>query len=247
MSRALVAFCLCAGVIITGAVTPPLLATGEQTVPSAGRFKAGDKELRDWASSSPPPVYPRASLEKRITGVVVAVIRIDAKGTPEAAEIVQSPDAATGRAVQDAVMQWRFRPPFGAGGQGTLVFYFHLKGRDGVVLSPAEMREVTSPGAKNVKREDEPPTKHLTEAEFRALSTRPGTLLLDIRDRETFGEAHEKGAVNIPFDELLTRGPAELPVSRHVVIDCRDPLELCAMAVHWLHSSGFPQVSILRR
>jgi hypothetical protein len=32
----------------------------------------------------------------------------------------------------------------------------------------------------------------------------------DIRDRETFGEGHEKGAVNIPFEEVLLRGPAEL-------------------------------------
>jgi len=68
-----------------------------------------------------------------------------------------------------------------------------MKGRDGVVLNPAEMRAVISPGAKNVKREDEPPLKQITDAEFRALSTQSSTLLLDIRDRETFGEGHEKG------------------------------------------------------
>jgi hypothetical protein len=43
------------------------------------------------------------------------------------------------------------------------------------------------------------------------------------------------------------RGTAELPVSRHIVIDCRDPLDFCALAVHWFASSGFSQVSILRR
>jgi rhodanese-related sulfurtransferase len=72
-------------------------------------------------------------------------------------------------------------------------------------------------------------------------------LLLDIRDREAFGEGHEKGALNIPMDELLSRGPAEIGASRHVVIDCRDPLDFCAIAVHFLASSGFNQVSILRR
>jgi rhodanese-related sulfurtransferase len=122
-----------------------------------------------------------------------------------------------------------------------------MKGRDGVVLNPAEMRAVISPGAKNVKREDEPPVKQITDPEFRALSTQSSTLLLDIRDRETFGEGHEKGAVNIPLMEVLTRGPAELPVSWHIVIDCRDPLDVCAMAVHLLVSNGFGQVSILRR
>jgi hypothetical protein len=53
--------------------------------------------------------------------------------------------------------------------------------------------------------------------------------------------------VNIPFEEVLLRGPAELSVARHIVIDCRDPLDLCAMAVHWLVSDGFGQVSVLRR
>jgi len=88
---------------------------------------------------------------------------------------------------------------------------------------------------------------HITDADLRALSTRSSTLLLDIRDKETFGEGHDKGAVNIPFEEVLTRGLAELPVSRHIVIDCRDPLEFCAIARHWLASSRFGQVSVLRR
>jgi len=135
----------------------------------------------------------------------------------------------------------------GWGARESSSFISGCQGPRGVVLSPVEMREVTNPGAKNVKREDEPPAKHITDADFRALSTRSNTLLLDIRDRETFGEGRDKGAVNIPFEEVLTRGPAELPVSRHIVIDCRDPLEFCAMAVHWLASSGFGQVSILRR
>ena len=112
--------------------------------------------------------------------------------------------------------------------EGTLAFYLHVKNHTGVVLSPAAMCAVTNPGAKHVKREDEPALKQLTDAEFRALATRSSTLLLDIRDRETFSEGHEKGAVNIPFEELLLRGPAELPASRHVVIDCRDPLDRCA-------------------
>ncbi len=91
-----------------------------------------------------------------------------------------------------------------------------MKGRDGVVLSPAEMRdgdqpwcEATQPG------EHEPPAKLITEAEFRKVSTLSSPLLLDIRDRETFAEGHEKGAVNIPFwSEILARAPAELPSDR---------------------------------
>lgn len=247
MTKIMCALSLAASVIIPGTPTHALSAMGEQTVPAPRQFiSTSDKQLREWAITSPPPEYPRASLAKRVTGVVVAAVLFNDKGANEAVDIIQSPDAETGRAVRDAVMQWRLRPMVWAA-KATLAFYFHMKGREGVVLNPAEMRAAISPGAKHVKREDEPPVKQITDAEFRALATQSSTLVLDIRDRETFGEGHEKSAVNIPFEEVLLRGPAELPVSRHIVIDCRDPLDLCAMAVHWLVSNGFGQVSILRR
>lgn len=247
MPRTMCALCVAAPIVILGTPTHVLSAMDEQTPSSVERFKTGDKQLRELAITSPTPEYPRTSLTKRVTGVAVAAVLFDQKGAAEAVEIVQSPDAETGRAVRDAVMQWKIRPIMGMAARGTLAFYFHLKGRDGVVLSPAEMRELTNPGAKTVKREDEPPVKHITAPEFRTLSTQSSTLLLDIRDRETFDEGHEKGAVNIPFEEVLMRGPAELPASRHIVIDCRDPADVCAMSVHWLVSEGFGHVSILGR
>jgi rhodanese-related sulfurtransferase len=222
-------------------------ASHAQQIRKDTRFKTNDEGLRKLATTSPAPTYPPASLAKKVAGVVVAGVLFDAKGAPEVVDILQSPDAETSRAVRDAVMQWKFGPHMGLPGRGILFFYFHLKGPQGVVLSPPEMRAVTNPGLQNVKREDEPPVKYLTDAEFRTLAARSNPLLLDVRDRETFGEGHEKGAVNIPLEELSSRGPAELPVSRHVVIDCRDPLDFCAIAVHFLASAGFGQVSILRR
>lgn len=234
-------------VIIPGTLTHGLSVKGEQTVPSARRVKTSDKQVRELAIVSPQPEYPRVSLAKRVAGVVVAAVLFDEKGATKAVHIVQSPDVETGRAVREALMAWTIRPMMGLAAEATLAFYFHIKDQIGSVLTPAEMRAVINPGAKNVKREDEPPVKHITGAEFRALSSKSSTLLLDIRDRDTFGEGHEKGAVNIPVEEVLLRGAAELPVSRHIVIDCRDPLEVCAMSVHWLVSEGFGQVSILRR
>jgi TonB family protein len=244
MKTTMCALWLVVSIAIPGTLTHAVSATNQRTVESTRRFKTGDKQLREMAITSPAPEYPRTSLTKRVTGVVVAAVLFDEKGATEAVEIVQSPDAETGRAVRDAVMQWRIRPMMGMAGRGTLSFYFHVKGRDGAVLSPEEMRALTNPNVKKVKREDEPPVKHITAAEFQALSTQANTLVLDIRDRETFDDGHEKGAVNIPFEELLTRGPAELPASRHIVIDCRDPLEFCDMSVHCLVSEGFRQVSI---
>lgn len=247
MTKIISALSLAAIVVIPGTPTHALTAMGEQAVPAPRQFiSTSDKQLRAWAITSPPPKYPPASLGKRVTGVVVAAVLFSDKGANERVDIIQSPDAETGRAVRDAVMQWRLRPMVWAA-KATLAFYFQMKGREGVVLGPEEMRALTNPGATHVKRENEPPLKQITAAEFRALVPQSGTLLLDIRDRETFGEGHEKGAVNIPFQEMLLRAPAELPVARHIVIDCRDPLELCAMGVHWLVSSGFGHVSVLRR
>ena len=127
------------------------------------------------------------------------------------------------------------------------MFYFHVNGARGVVLSPAEMREVTNPGVKNVEGAREPAAKPMTATEFKALSSRPGPVLLDIRDRETFAEGHDNGAVNIPLDEMLARAPAELPASRQIVIDCRDAPAACGVGAHFLTSSGFTKVSILSR
>jgi TonB family protein len=246
MTKIMCALWLAASVVIPRTLTHARSATSEQTAPPQ-RIKTVDKQIREWAIRSPPPEYPRASLAKRVAGVVVVAVLFDPKGATEAVNLVQSPNAETGRAVRDAVMQWKIRPMLGLAAKATLAFYFHIKGREGVVLSPAEMRELTNPAAKSVTRENEPPVKHVTEAEFRALSTQSSTLLLDTRDRETFAEGHEKGAVNIPFEEVLLRGPAELSISRHIVIDCRDPLDYCALSVHWLVSNGFSRVSILQR
>ena len=143
-------------------------------------------------------------------------------------------------------MRWSFRP-MGLGVDGIIVFYFHIEAGSGFVLSPVEMREVTNPGVKNIGRADEAPVKSITEPEFRSLPSGTAAVLLDIRDRTTFAEGHEKDAVNIPFGEILTRGPAELRVSHHIVIDCRDPPDVCAMVAHQLTSSGFNRVTILRR
>jgi rhodanese-related sulfurtransferase len=226
-------------------VRPALTAAHQQTA-QARRIRSNDRQLREFAITSPTPTYPPASLAKKVAGPVVAAIRTDPKGLPEGVQILQAPDTYTGRAVHDALMRWAFRPMV-LGMEGIVVFYFRIEGTRGIVLSPSDMREVTNPGAKNVGRADEPPVKSMTDQEFRVLSTQSRPVVLDIRDRETFAEGHENGAVNIPFGEILTRGPAELRASHHIVIDCRDPPDVCALAAHQLTSSGFSEVSTLRR
>jgi TonB family protein len=237
---------LCLSAITLGVVGPAADSPSAtpQTSRSA-RIRTNDKQLREWAIASPRPSYPPRSLAKKVVGVVVVALRTDYTGATEAVEILQSPDADTGAAVRDAVKQWTFKP-MTLGGEGMLVFYFHIQGSRGVVLSPTEMRDVINPGVKNVERSEEPPVKSLTEAEFRALSER-ARVVLDFRDRETFKEGHVTGAVNMPLGEILARAQAELRASDHIVIDCRDPPSLCAMVAHQVASSGVRQISILRR
>lgn len=236
---------LCISAIAVMSVTHPQRAYSEQTS-SPRRLKSNDKQIREFAITSPTPAYPAVSLAKKVTGVVIAEIRTDTKGAPERVEILQSPDPDTGRAVQDAVMRWRFKP-MGMGMEGKVAFYFRLEGSRGLVLSPAEMRKRTNPDAKALSRAEEPAAKSITETEFRALSSRLRLLVLDTRDRQTFAEGHETGAVNMPFGEILTRAAAELRVSQPIIIDCRDPPDVCALVAHQLISSGFTDVSILHR
>jgi thiosulfate sulfurtransferase len=47
----------------------------------------------------------------------------------------------------------------------------------------------------------------------------PGTLLIDIRDREAYRQGHWRGAVNYPFDELEA-GRMILPKNRRLVLYC---------------------------
>src|SRR4029453_7451988 len=93
---AMVILWTCTTFAISGTAVHGLLTTSQQAKSSARRFQAGDHELRAWASTSPLPICPSASLAKRVAGVCVATIRIDPKGAVEAVEIVQSPDTATG-------------------------------------------------------------------------------------------------------------------------------------------------------
>jgi rhodanese-related sulfurtransferase len=57
--------------------------------------------------------------------------------------------------------------------------------------------------------------------ELRLLLAKPDTVLLDSRDRTLFEQAHIRGALNIPLDEILSRVPHELPKGETVVVYCQ--------------------------
>ncbi|HEV8368246.1 MAG TPA: rhodanese-like domain-containing protein [Pyrinomonadaceae bacterium] len=71
-------------------------------------------------------------------------------------------------------------------------------------------------------------------------------VLLDIRSRAAFAQAHILDAINIPLDEIQTRGLNELKTSDQIVAYCRCPGdEQSKIAYKMLRDDGFPQVLIL--
>lgn len=211
------------------------------------RMLSNDQGLRKLATHAPAPPYPVSSLAAKTTGVAVAAVSIGPDGRTEKVDVVEAPDAAIERAVRDAVIQWVYRP-VAAPVTGNLVFYFHRQGARGFVSSPDEMKALR--GLAPDKTKPEPASKEILEADFARLTARAKPVVLDIRDRPAYLRAHRQNAVNIPVSELLTRGGAELPSSRPVVIDCfpeGQASNACTVAAHFLTSSGFSDVYVLKR
>ena len=64
-------------------------------------------------------------------------------------------------------------------------------------------------------------------------------VLLDVRTREGYGEAHLPGAINIPFEELPTR-MKELPRGKEIITYCWNvTCILCTKAAYVLAKQGY--------
>lgn len=219
-----------------------------QRNPQFRRMLLDDKGLRRQATHAPAPFYPAESFKKKVTGVAVAAVTADASGKTERVEILEAPDEAIAQAVRGAIGQWSYKP-MGLPMTGQLIFYFHIKEGRGTVSSPEEMK-VLKAQVFTVAKEDEAAVKDIKETEFARVKSQIRPVVLDVRDRAVFQQSHRDEAVNIPLKELLTRAAAELPQSRPIVIDCFPDLytsQACRVAAHFLTSSGFSQVFVLRR
>ncbi len=56
--------------------------------------------------------------------------------------------------------------------------------------------------------------------ELRDLLAKPDTIVVDVRERKPFQEAHIDGALDMPLDEILSRAPHELPKNRDILVYC---------------------------
>ena len=68
----------------------------------------GEDVLRKSATKTVMPLYPAASLNKKIAGTVVAELQYNAKGDVTDVKVVVSPDTAIAGSVEDALKQWKF-------------------------------------------------------------------------------------------------------------------------------------------
>lgn len=90
----------------------------------------GEDGIRRSAAKTVMPIYPEDARKKGIKGVAVVELQYNGKGDVTNTRILQSPDSATGKAVVDAVKQWKFKPSKLEGKpisvRGKLTFYFVL-------------------------------------------------------------------------------------------------------------------------
>jgi TonB family protein len=243
----------------------PKVAVGQSNV-----VRMAESGIRRIAVNKPTPVYPPESLARKAGGVAVAAIASGPDGRVSMVTVLESPDAATGAAVRDALMKWEIPPatvsgrPERYGVAGKITFYFQPAGR-GRVASPEELPggpkpepaggpPSTPPGARPsgapaapraapiVVEHSAPAAAEIGEAEFRQLAATARPIVLDIRERDEFARGHRDGALNIPRDELAVRGYLELDRARPVVIDCsRVETRACQHAASVL--TGGPKIA----
>ncbi len=109
--------------------------------PSIQSIRLGEGVLHKKAVEKILPVYPETSMRERVTGVGVASLRIGKDGRVDSVEILESPDAATGQSIREAVSKWVFEPTTIRGQPvevvGKLTFYFRFEEGTGPVVAPA--------------------------------------------------------------------------------------------------------------
>lgn len=222
--------------------------------PATAVLRMGEDEHRKHLINGSLPTYPASSLRSGREGVAVASIVAGRDGQVETIELLQAPDEAIGRAVEEALEQWTFTPgraPLGDGGslvdvriESRLTFYFRIVDGTGVVLSPAEAMQSNAvdndvSGAPRTTRR----VADLRGAHLQTVFGAREPAFVDIREREEYRRGHRPGSVNIPVSELETRASRELAPDRFVVILCSgiaaDAWRFCTAMAQRVAGCGF--------
>jgi TonB family protein len=235
-------------------------------VQAQGLAKTSEAGMRWRAIQAPIPAYPKAAVDKGMTGVVVASVLAGTDGRVETVVVLESPDPLLAAAVRDALLGWTFQPItiMGSAYKSTarLTFYFRIENGAGRVRNPEEMpgsRWPSKPDPQKAATQSaaapilmgapESSIRFINENELKQELSSLHPILLDIRERDAFRQGHLEAAVNIPFEELEVRAPIELPQAWPLVVDCSSGDMWCGnpgAIISNLASSGFSRVSIYR-
>ena len=122
--------------------TPAQESAAPLQVPNddVGRARMLEVSLRRMSRSLPAPEYPTSSINSGTTGMAVASIVIDTDGSVESVELLESPDAAIGEAVEAALRDALFLPIEHEGTplkvEGVMTYHFLIGDSGAQVLSP---------------------------------------------------------------------------------------------------------------
>ena len=232
---------------------------------AVGVAKTSENGLRRLATDAPKPVYPVESLKANKTGVAVAQVIVETDGRPTV-EVLEAPDEHIAAGVKIALSRWTFKPLMAQGSvyraQARLTFYFRIDSGKGIVLNPDEMpggaekpKPAPTTGATPLALGPAPfvtpndiVVGSITFDEFSKLTGAARPTVLDVGDRTSFKRGHQPGAINIPLDEMIVRGPIELGGLKFVVIDCtQEELWKCKFAAHYLEGANVGRLALLQR
>lgn len=221
--------------------------------------------------TKPLPAYPAASIAAGTAGVAVADYRTDVTGKMAAVEILEAPDEHIANAMRETLMQWVLEPSRLRGRENeprprrdTEILYFVIENGKGIVRWPEEMPGGPKPRPRPGARPTGPPPAgpptaapstsvshgedipEILEPALIARAAKERLVVVDTRVRAAYRRGHREGAVNIPREELQTRGGIELRGHTLVVVDCtNDDMRWCRIAGDMLRRAGFAEVLLL--
>jgi len=194
--------------------------------------------LEQLVAKFPGPEYPATALSRNMSGVVVARFAVEVDGTVGRIRLLESPDAALGRAVIAAITRWHFAP-FRSGDEATVAIAtisFRFDSNLGMVTRLGTPRAPVTVL----------PPRWIESTEFAKLLTVGDAIFLDIRTRKEYRRAHRDGFINVPLDELRARGPIELASTTTAVLACHRSVDVgCSEAVRLMRTLGVPTTLLL--
>lgn len=127
-----------AATVLLLAFAPWQLSAAAQTI--QGRVPEG--YLRQSATTTIPPEYPRDAIATSAEGVSVAEIRVNPSGSVTSVEVLEAPHPSIAESMRRALKQWKFRPFKTDGGEpraaiGKVTYYFVLTGTESGVYEPS--------------------------------------------------------------------------------------------------------------